>query len=125
MRYSATQYAEAFYELLAGATVPTKRKDIVARFAATLEAHHATKLADDIIFHMEKIRQERENVVPVIVRTAGASHPEFPKHLGGKKIELTVIPDPTLIAGTIITVGDDRIDNSVRARLKELSDAIH
>ena len=38
-----------------------------------------------------------------------------------KDVEVTVIEDPSLIAGAVVTYGDTRIDGSVRARIRQMA----
>lgn len=124
MKYSSKQYAAALYELLEEAKLPAARKEVFSKFAAKLQQNGDVKIVNDIAYHFEKYRQGKEKIIPVSIQTAGKSHPDFPKHLGDKKVELTVTENPNLIAGTIITVGDYRVDNSVRRRLEELASVI-
>jgi F-type H+-transporting ATPase subunit delta len=42
----------------------------------------------------------------------------------GKKVEVKVIIDPTVLGGVVTTVGDTVIDGSVRTRLEQLKNAI-
>jgi F0F1-type ATP synthase delta subunit len=133
MKYSSKQYAAALYGLLAETKSPAERKIMLAKFAAKLERNNETKLVDEIFHQYEKFRQDREKIIPVSIRTAGnraqaeqsshdgKTHPDFPKHIGDKKVELTVTEDQSLLAGAVITVGDYRIDNSVRRRLDDLA----
>ncbi len=37
-----------------------------------------------------------------------------------KDVEATIIEDPSLIAGAVVTCGDTRIDGSLKARLRQL-----
>lgn len=124
MRYSAKQYALALHELLSDAKTPAAHAEVVKKFATALSANGDTKLVDDIGYHFEKLRQKKEGSISVHMTTPSKNAVEFPKNLDGKKVELTVTEDPSLLAGAIVTVGDYRIDNSVRERLKKLSETI-
>lgn len=42
-----------------------------------------------------------------------------------KDVEITVVEDPSLIAGAVVTYGDTRIDGSVKARLNQLEKFLH
>ena len=42
----------------------------------------------------------------------------------GKKVEVKVIIDPTILGGVVTTIGDTVIDGSVRTRLEQLKNAI-
>ena len=42
----------------------------------------------------------------------------------GKKVEVKVIIDPTVLGGVVTTIGDTVIDGSVRTRLEQLKNAI-
>src|SRR5206468_1319335 len=42
----------------------------------------------------------------------------------GKKVELKIIIDPSILGGIVTTIGDTVIDGSVRMRLEQLKNAI-
>ncbi|MEK7081977.1 MAG: F0F1 ATP synthase subunit delta, partial [Patescibacteria group bacterium] len=107
-RYSPKQLATAFYELLS--EKPTARKEIVSRFAVFLKKMGAARLLNEIGRHFEKIRRQKENAIKVEIVTAQKSQPIFPTKINGKKVELAWQTDPALIAGSIIRIGDLRID---------------
>ena len=79
---------------------------------------------------MQRAAAEREHEVAE-VRTAVDLDDEQRRRLTealeratGKKIELKVIRDPTVIGGVVARVGDTVIDGTVRHRLEQLREAL-
>jgi len=122
MKYSPKQLATAFYEILT--EKPSAHKEIITHFAAFLKKTGLTKMLSDIERHFEIIRLKKENAIKVEIATAEKKPPTFPTKINGKKVELFWQTAPSLIAGNIVQIGDLRIDNSVRRRLNDLTEAI-
>lgn len=123
-RYSPKQLATAFYELLAEAKTAVVKKQLIIRFAAYIQKIGAGKMLNEIERHFEIIRLKKENAVKVEIALAEKKQPIFPTKINGKKVELFWRTALSLIAGSVIRIGDMRIDNSIRRRLKDLIEAI-
>ncbi len=76
----------------------------------------------------EKLKNERQCVLEVVVTSAFALQPAQNTQLAealqarfGKQVQITVEKDPSLIGGVRIRAGDLVIDGSVRGKLRQLA----
>ncbi len=120
MRYNAKQYAKVLYDLIE--EHPHHASKVVKEFAATLARHGRTNLLRGILAEFEREWYTQKGVTPVVVETekVGAVSKAELKKLVGTDIEITEKIDPKLGAGTRITIGDMRIDNTVARRMQDL-----
>ncbi len=73
-----------------------------------------------IVKSFEKEWNLLEDIVDVKITVPSKDDAEFKKEIGGKKVNLKVKEDPSLIAGAQIVVGDYISDNTIKARLNQL-----
>ena len=84
-----------------------------------------------IIDALVKKSAEAHNLAVAEVRTTVELSEEQRERLAraiekatGKRVEIKVIIDPTILGGVVTTIGDTVIDGSVRTRLEQLKNAI-
>jgi F-type H+-transporting ATPase subunit delta len=121
MRYLASHYAKALYQLLDGAT-ESQRRERIRQFAATLRKHNRGRAMQDLIRAFEAEYNAREGVTRVEIESAGRIDVEaLLKELGvGRRTEVVQHERPELIGGVRIRIDDTRVDNSVSGRLNRL-----
>jgi F-type H+-transporting ATPase subunit delta len=103
----------------------------VRNFAELLVGNHRLELAPEISAQFEALRLEREGLVDAQVETAfalddaqlGTLVAELERRFK-RKVRPLVRVAPELIGGVRITVGDEVIDGSVRAKLAAMATAI-
>ncbi|MEY2403662.1 MAG: F-type H+-transporting ATPase subunit delta [Acidimicrobiaceae bacterium] len=85
----------------------------------------------EIIDALVKMSAESHNLAVAEVRTTVELTEEQRQRLAqaiekatGKKVEVKVIIDETILGGVVTTIGDTVIDGSVRTRLEQLKNAI-
>ncbi|MEY2421480.1 MAG: F-type H+-transporting ATPase subunit delta [Acidimicrobiaceae bacterium] len=84
-----------------------------------------------IIDALVRMSAESHNLAVAEVRTTVELTEEQRQRLAqaiekatGKRVEVKVIIDPTILGGVVTTIGDTVIDGSVRTRLEQLKNAI-
>ena len=123
MRYSSSQYARALYDLLDAGSKNDQRK-IVSDLVQTLIRHNRLNLIRSIMLDFENVWYEKKNMTKVQVEMAVGKIEDIQRILKqtlGNNIEVTEKVSPELIGGTRITVGDTRIDDTVKSRLMDLN----
>jgi F-type H+-transporting ATPase subunit delta len=121
VRYSSSHYAKSLYELIEAAPKDGQNK-VVSDFVQTLIRHNRLNLIRSIILDFEKVWYEKNGLVKVQVETAKPEDvSKLLKHSLGKDIEISEKVVPNLLGGARITVGDMRIDDTVRRRLSDLN----
>jgi F-type H+-transporting ATPase subunit delta len=129
-----------FADLFASARVSPAKKDrvlldvfgkrasnLVMRFLRVLNRHERLGLFDVVLREARSIWDERNQRVPVQVRSAVALSEAQLKAVSDRLAGMTgatpilqVSTDPDLIGGLVVQVGDQRIDLSVQSRLAQL-----
>jgi F-type H+-transporting ATPase subunit delta len=84
-----------------------------------------------ILAQLTELAAEAKNSVVAEVRSAvpldGSQQEDLAKALSsatGKKVEVKVLVDPTVIGGVVAKVGDTIIDGTVRRRLEQLKESV-
>ena len=84
-----------------------------------------------ILAQLSNLAAEARNSVVAEVRSAvpldGSQQEQLAKALSqatGKKVEVKVLVDPTVIGGVVAKVGDTIIDGTVRRRLEQLKESV-
>jgi F-type H+-transporting ATPase subunit delta len=113
-------------ELMGGKALPTSTA--LAMF--TVAAGRASELPAIVDAFVEKAAAERDHEVAE-VRTAVALDDAQQSRLAdalaratGKRIELKVVVDPSVLGGIVTRIGDTVIDGSVRHRLDQLKEQL-
>ena len=85
----------------------------------------------DILAELSRLAADARNAVVAEVRTATPLDEDQRRRLieglekaTGKKIELKVLVDPSVIGGVVAKVGDTVIDGTVRRRLEQLKEQV-
>ncbi len=80
-----------------------------------------------IVRELKVLSDKKRGVVRAVVTTAKALTPAYLERLKsqlekmtGKKVELDVSEDPSLLAGVVARIGDRVYDGSLRTRLREM-----
>ena len=123
MTYSPSQYAEALYDLIEAH--PHKRTETVKKFAQKLVNDGKANQLRAIMAEFERIALEKKKLVLVKVESAkphAVSAASLQKAVG-EEIELIERVNPELGAGVSITIGDYRIDNTLKRRMEDLKAA--
>lgn len=123
MKYTSKQYAQVLVELVKDET-PKNLSTIFGKFRETLSKNGDTKHLNDILFYFEKYLDEAMNVVRVEITTATDKPASLPAKIGGKTVKIISKVDPTILGGVQIKIGDLLVDNSVKARFKQIKEAI-
>ena len=113
-------------ELLDGKALPAS----TALISMVVAAGHADDLPSIVERFVELAAAEREQELAE-VRSAIALDPKQTKRLAdalskatGKRVEIKVIIDPSVLGGIIARIGDTVIDGSVRHRLEQLKEQV-
>jgi F-type H+-transporting ATPase subunit delta len=120
MKLSSRQYAEALLDVTHGASESDTRA-VIKRLRELLRRNRAEKLWPAIIASYTRIQRERSGHILVRMETAH-DHPEAQIRAAlserlGAEVDLELSARAELIGGAVITVGDTRIDGSVRTQL--------
>ncbi|MDR3153769.1 MAG: ATP synthase F1 subunit delta [Deltaproteobacteria bacterium] len=102
---------------------------VAGNFARLLFARGRVGLLSEISAAYGRLTDEKDGILRGAVHTPaplgdsemGALREALRVYLGKSRIELVQEPDPTLIAGISVKVGDLVLDGSVRAQLKRLA----
>ncbi len=73
-----------------------------------------------ILKSFEKEWNIKENLVDVKMTVPSKEDAKFLKEIDGKKVNLKVKEDPSLIAGAQVVVGDYISDNTIKSRIGQL-----
>ncbi|MDR1082110.1 MAG: ATP synthase F1 subunit delta [Deltaproteobacteria bacterium] len=103
----------------------------VANFARLLFARGRINLLGEAARAYMRLTDERDGILrgtvmtpaPLADQDLDALREALRVYLGAASIELAQAPDPTLIAGIAVKVGDLVLDGSVKAQLKRLASA--
>lgn len=123
MRYSTKQYAKALYESLETAPKGQEKK-VISGFASVLFKHKRLNQMKDIVATLEEIKLEKNGKTKVRVKAANEQEAKKTVESIKGNIEVRMEIDPSIIAGTEITVGDTRVTSSFKSGLSNLRKAI-
>ncbi len=105
--------------------------EIAGRFIDLLVEKKRMNLLSLIVARFEQAVEESQGALKASVKSAfplaEAEKKEMEKRLSGyfkKKIRMDVAIDPELLGGFVIKAGDTVVDNSIRNKLKNLSNMI-
>ncbi len=122
-KLSAAQKTELFTGVCGDALTDTGRK-----FISTVVEAGRAKLLPQIQLHFEALKNADENSAIAVVRTAmpltdeqRAGFAQSLQRKFGKSIQIKETVDESLIAGAIISVGDQVIDGSAKGRLAAMA----
>ncbi|AJW99306.1 MULTISPECIES: F0F1 ATP synthase subunit delta [Burkholderiaceae] len=117
--------------LIAAVKSPLASGTEAKNFVRMLVDNHRTVLLPEIAVQFEALKNAREGAADVQIVSAfpleGAPLAELLASLERKfarKLKPTVEVDPSLIGGVRVTVGDEVLDTSVRARLVSMQSAL-
>ena len=119
MKYSPRQYARALHELVAEKH-GHGQKETVKTFAHFLQKNNALHLSREIYDAFERHSREVLKTHEVVVKVADEKTAKKIKSKLGASMDATITIDPKLVGGTMITIDDIRIDNSIKGRLLAL-----
>jgi F-type H+-transporting ATPase subunit delta len=102
--------------------------DVGRKFVSTVVEAGRAKLLPQIYSQFETLKNEAENAAVAVIRTAmplteeqRASFSQSLQRKFGKTIQIKETVDESLIAGAIISVGDQVIDGSAKGRLAAMA----
>lgn len=118
---------EELFDDLCGDRVPEGGRNLLR----LMMANDRLPLTPDVAAQYEILRAEAEGTVEAEVRTAKPISDEQRTQLSralekrlGRKVNLTVHEDDTLLGGAVIRAGDLIIDGSAKGRLEKLASAL-
>ena len=97
-------------------------ESVVGRYGQSGKLAFLRNVETPLAQHLKEERGGVEGVLRIphcdekLTRTIAA---DVSKRIG-RDVELSVVEDPSLIAGAVLTVGDRRYDGSVKARVRQL-----
>jgi len=117
--------------LLAAVKSPLKDNAQAKNLVRMLVDNHRLQLLPEIAAQFEELKNAREGAADALIVSAfpldGAQLDDLVASLDRKfkcKLKPTVEVDPSLIGGVRVTVGDEVLDTSVRARLASMQTAL-
>lgn len=117
--------------LLAAAQSPSKDSPQAKNFVQMLVDNHRLSLLPEIAVQFDELKNAREGAADALIVSAfplqEAQLADLVASLTrkfGRKLKPTVEVDPSLIGGVRVTVGDEVLDTSVRARLADMRTAL-
>jgi F-type H+-transporting ATPase subunit delta len=117
--------------LLSAVKSPTKDNPQVKNFVQMLVDNHRLPLLPEIALQFDELKNAREGAADALIVSAfpleGAQLNDLIASLERKfksKLKPAVHVDPSLIGGVRVTVGDEVLDTSVRARLASMQTAL-
>jgi F-type H+-transporting ATPase subunit delta len=117
--------------LLAAAQSPLKDSPQAKNFVQMLVDNHRLSLLPEIAVQFDELKNAREGAADALIVSAfplqEAQLADLVASLTrkfGRKLKPTVEVDPSLIGGVRVTVGDEVLDTSVRARLADMRTAL-
>lgn len=123
MRYSASQYARAFRELVAETPAP-KRRALIRGFLATLAKNSGLVLLPEIIREYEAQRRKEKGVHAVVVHAPERLSEGGVARKLGFKAQVKSERDIRLRGGAVIELDDVRVDNSIAKRMGRIREAL-
>lgn len=118
---------QALFDDLCGDRVPEGGRNLLR----LMMANDRLALVPDVAAQYEVLRAEAEGTVEAEVRSAKPLSDEQQTQLAkalekrlGRKVNLTVHEDDTLLGGAVIRAGDMVIDGSAKGRLEKLASAL-
>ncbi|HEV3106551.1 MAG TPA: F0F1 ATP synthase subunit delta [Trinickia sp.] len=124
-------HAQVVDLLLAAAKSPQKDSPQARNFVQMLVDNHRLSLLPEIAVQFDELKNAREGAADALIVSAfpldGTPLSELIASLERKfqrKLKPTVQVDPSLIGGVRVTVGDEVLDTSVRARLASMQTAL-
>ncbi|MDP3769599.1 MAG: F0F1 ATP synthase subunit delta [Candidatus Sungbacteria bacterium] len=123
MRFTNTQYAQAFYEVLKD-TKGKNRTSLIQRFIGLLQAHKASSRIDRILEKFEAYSLDADGLIKVEVESAAPLLSETRRDIQSalkRKIFLDESVHPELLAGIKLIVNNEiLIDATGRRRIDSL-----
>ncbi|MFA4818541.1 MAG: F0F1 ATP synthase subunit delta [Patescibacteria group bacterium] len=126
MKYSARTYAQAYLLAVAGKSV-TEIGNISRRFWELVWRHKHFSWRQPITAEIQKLWLEHHSLTAVDVATARPLTEAVRKELSQalaelvqKQVELVNSIKPHLLGGTVLTIGDTRLDASLKGRIDDL-----
>jgi F-type H+-transporting ATPase subunit delta len=117
--------------LLAAAQSPLKDSPQAKNFVQMLVDNHRLSLLPEIAVQFDELKNAREGAADALIVSAfplqEAQLADLVASLTrkfGRKLKPAVEVDPSLIGGVRVTVGDEVLDTSVRARLADMRTAL-
>ena len=117
--------------MLAAAKSPAKDTPAAKNFVQMLVENHRIELLPEIAAQFEALKNAQEGAADVTIETAfpleGQALADLVATLERRfkrKLKPTVKVEPALIGGVRVTVGDEVLDTSVRARLAAMQTAL-
>jgi F-type H+-transporting ATPase subunit delta len=117
--------------MLAAVKSPLKDNAPAKNFVQMLVDNHRLPLLPEIATQFEELKNAREGAADVLIVSAFPLDSEPLNDLVAslerkfkRKLKPTVEVDPSLIGGVRVTVGDEVLDTSVRARLASMQTAL-
>ena len=130
MRFTPTTYAAAYLGAV-NSSKPAELPAITARLWNVVWRHRRWGWRRQIIAQVVKLRQEQAGLRGVELAVAKpmteAATVKLKRELKaalGQEVELTVSVKPHLLAGVVLTVGDQRYDASLKGKLDSLYHAL-
>jgi F-type H+-transporting ATPase subunit delta len=117
--------------LLAAVKSPQKEAPQAKNFVQMLVDNHRLALLPEIAVQFDELKNAREGAADALIVSAFALEGQQLADLTAslerkfkRKLKPTVQVDPSLIGGVRVTVGDEVLDTSVRARLAGMQTAL-
>lgn len=98
----------------------SEKKAYLQKVAELIAKEGKISKLSTIVKSFEKEWNLLEDIVDVKMTVPSKEDAHFSKEIGGKKVNLKVKEDSSLIAGAQIVVGDYISDNTIKARLNQL-----
>lgn len=127
---SAKQFATALRSLAQGKKkhdIDALVRSVVGRFGMTGQMKFLSRVErelSDVLLAERGVQNVNVRVASGDEKRNRALSSTVAKHVG-HHAEVTITQDPSLIAGTVITIGDKRYDGSLRTRLNKLANHLH
>ena len=124
-------YAQALFNVVRAEGELDRVEDELFRFGKVLDSNHELKqaLSDKSID-----KEQREKVLRELLADKVSPHTlgllgfivaqGRARQATGKRVEVKVIVDPSLIGGVVAKIGDTIIDGSVKRRLQQLKEQV-
>lgn len=138
-----TSLEKRFYDLLLSPRLPAKSKkqlftklfpkiqEVTRNFLFLLVDKRREVLLPEVVVQYKRLMEEYKKIQPVCVVSASDIPPAVIELLTQnlerylkKKVTLHVSCDPEILGGLVISIGDIRIDGSIKNKLEQLRDRL-
>lgn len=123
MKISSKQFTEAYLQSCESKT-PAEIEQITRQFLKTVKMARAWKMLPSIITNIQKISDEKEGIINLVITTAREIDKDTSKKitekLGFKKVRVTEYVKPEIIGGFIARTDNKIFDASIKTQLKQL-----